>query len=99
MDYIRNYAGAEDLEHPYVSPLFGNLDLGWPQTLLPTRTRDLLVSDTVRMHRALRRAGVTAELHVVEAGPHGGFLGAAPEDAEIMAEARRFTYSAWGVVT
>ncbi|PKA44302.1 hypothetical protein CWR43_08450 [Rhizobium sullae] len=33
---------------------------------LATGTRDLLLSDTVRMHRALRRAGVTAELHVVE---------------------------------
>lgn len=99
VDYIRNYAGAENLEHPYVSPLFGNFDVGWPQTLLATGTRDLLLSDTVRMHRALRRAGVKAELHVVEAGPHGGFLGAAPEDAEIMAEARRFTYSAWGVAT
>ncbi|MFA1623241.1 hypothetical protein ACDY96_10500 [Rhizobium mongolense] len=42
---------------------------------------------------------MTAELHVIEAGPHGGFLGATPEDAEIMAEARRRTYSAWGVST
>ncbi|WP_436054231.1 alpha/beta hydrolase fold domain-containing protein [Phenylobacterium sp. LjRoot225] len=96
-DFIRSHAGAEDLEHPYVSPLFGNFALGWPQTFLMTGTRDLLLSDTVRMHRALRCAGVTAELHVMEAGPHGGFMGAAPEDAEIMAEARRFTYSAWGI--
>ena len=42
------------------------------------------------MHRALRRAGVDAELHVLEAAPHGGFLGMAPEDAEIAAEVRRF---------
>ena len=42
------------------------------------------------MHRALRRAGVEAELHVLEAAPHGGFLGMAPEDAEIAAEVRRF---------
>jgi acetyl esterase/lipase len=99
VDYIRSYAGAEDLKHPYVSPLFGNIDSGWPPTLLATGTRDLLLSDTVRLHRALRRSGVTAELYVMEAGPHGGFLGASPEDAEIMAEARRFTYSAWGVPT
>jgi acetyl esterase/lipase len=41
------------------------------------------------MHRALRAAGVDAELHVWEAMPHGGFFGA-PEDAEIGVEARKF---------
>jgi len=39
--------------------------------------------------RALRRAGVDAELHVAEAMPHGGFFGA-PEDAEMGVELRRF---------
>ena len=42
------------------------------------------------MHRALRAAGVTAELHVVEAAPHGGFFGSTIEDAEVTRELRRF---------
>ena len=42
------------------------------------------------MHRALRQAGVEAELHVWEAAGHGGFLGMAPEDTERFAELRRF---------
>jgi acetyl esterase/lipase len=92
------YAAGIDATHPYASPLFGDFTKGWPPTLLTTGTRDLLLSDTVRMHRALRRAGVRAELHVAEASPHGGFMGAnAPEDAEVIAECRRFVYSAWGV--
>ena len=37
------------------------------RAILLTGTRDLLLSDNVRMHRALRRAGVDAELHVWEA--------------------------------
>jgi len=49
------------------------------------------------MHRALRRAGVKADLLLTEAGPHGGFMGQAPEDAEILAECRRFIYAAWGL--
>jgi hypothetical protein len=49
------------------------------------------------MHRALRRAGVRAELHVTEAGPHGGFMGSAPEDHELIAECRRFCDEAWGI--
>ncbi len=94
---LRRYAANHDSAHPYMSPLFGDFAKGWPPTLLTTGTRDLLLSDTVRMHRALRRAGVRAELHVSEASPHGGFMGGAPEDAEMMAECRRFIYSAWGI--
>lgn len=83
------YGAGHDLAHPYLSPLFADLT-GFPPTLLTTGTRDLFLSNTVRMHRALRRANVAAELHVLEAAPHGGFLGMAPEDAEIAAETRRF---------
>jgi acetyl esterase/lipase len=57
--------------------------------LLTTGTRDLFLSNTVRMHRKLRDAGVEAELHVFEARPHGGF-GGAPEDLEVFTELRRF---------
>ena len=71
------YAAGHDLAHPYLSPLFADLT-GFPPTLLTTGTRDLFLSNTVRMHRALRRAGVPAELHVLEAAPHGGFLGVLP---------------------
>jgi epsilon-lactone hydrolase len=92
------YATGTDPMHPYVSPLFGDFNGGWPPTILTSGTRDLLLSDTVRMHRALRRAGVQAELHVAEASPHGGFMGAnAPEDAEMISECRRFVHSAWGI--
>lgn len=92
------YAGDSNPLNPYLSPLFGDFSKGWPPTLLTTGTRDLLLSDTVRMHRALRKAGIRAELHVSEASPHGGFMGAnAPEEAEIMAECRRFVREAWGL--
>lgn len=83
------YAAGEELTHPYVSPLFADLS-GFPPTFLQSGTRDLFLSNTVRMHRNLLRSGVTAQLHVFEAMPHGGFGGDAPEDAELRAEARRF---------
>lgn len=83
------YADGQDLAHPYLSPLFGDFGKGFPPTLLTTGTRDLYLSNTVRMHRALRAAGVPAELHVVEAGGHGGFPGA-PEGEDISREIRRF---------
>jgi acetyl esterase/lipase len=83
------YAKGADLSHPYLSPLFGNFEEGFPPTFLQSGTRDLFLSNTVLMHRALRRAGVAAELHVFEAMPHGGF-GGAPEDEELKEEVRRF---------
>jgi epsilon-lactone hydrolase len=82
------YADGHDLAHPYLSPLFGDLS-AFPPTILTTGTRDLYLSNTVRMHRALRAVGVTAELHVTEAGPHTGFPGG-PEGAEIDKELRHF---------
>lgn len=83
------YAGGANLADPYLSPLFGDLR-SFPPTFLQTGTRDLFLSNTVRMHRALRQAGVEAELHVFEAMPHGGFMGGTPEDRELEADIRRF---------
>ena len=88
------YAAGADLSQAYVSPLFGNLS-GFPPTFLQSGTRDLFLSDTVRMHRALRRAGVTAELHIFEAMPHGGFGGGTPEDLELQQEISRFVQLRW----
>ena len=82
------YADGHDLTHPYLSPLFGDL-AGFPPTILTTGTRDLYLSNTVRMHRKLRAAGVQAELHLTEAGPHTGFPGG-PEGKEIDLEIQRF---------
>ena len=88
------YANGHNLRDPYISPLFGDLT-GFPPTILTSGTRDRLLSDTVRMHRALRAAGVPAELHVQEAAGHGGFLGQAPEDRERFQEIRRFLDEHW----
>jgi epsilon-lactone hydrolase len=88
-DSIALYAGDHDLRHPYLSPLFGDLTAPFPPTFLQAGTRDLFLSNTVRMHRKLRAGGVDAELHIFEAMPHGGFFGA-PEDDELTNEIRRF---------
>lgn len=84
------YAGGHDRTDPYLSPVYGDYSKGFPPTFLQTGTRDLLLSDTVRLHRALRRGGVEAELHVWEAMPHGGFGGVSPEDRELTAELKAF---------
>jgi hypothetical protein len=83
------YANGHDLTEPYLSPLFADLT-GFPPTFLSSGTRDLFLSNTVRMHRKLLAAGVETELHVFEAMPHGGFNGSTPEDAELDAAINTF---------
>ena len=63
------YAGKMDRTDPVLSPLFADLR-GMPPSLLVTSTRDILLSDTATLHRALLRAGDDAQLVVFEALPH-----------------------------
>jgi epsilon-lactone hydrolase len=88
-DSISLYAAGHDLEEPYLSPLFGDLTPPFPPTFLQSGTRDMFLSNTVRMHRKLRAGGIDAQLHVFEAMPHGGFWNS-PEDEELASELRRF---------
>jgi acetyl esterase/lipase len=84
------YAGGADLADPLLSPLFGDFAPGFPPTQVTSGTRDAMLSNAVRLHRNLLRAGATARLHVWEAAPHGGFGGRTPEDLEMFAQTRRF---------
>jgi monoterpene epsilon-lactone hydrolase len=63
------YAGKTDRKDPVLSPLFADLR-GMPPSLLVTSTRDILLSDTATLHRALLRAGDDTQLVVFEALPH-----------------------------
>jgi monoterpene epsilon-lactone hydrolase len=67
----RFYAGDEPLDSPGLSPVYGQYDSTFPPTFLTTSTRDLNLSDTVRLHVALDAADVDARLYVAEGMPHG----------------------------
>jgi monoterpene epsilon-lactone hydrolase len=88
---LRAYAGARDLKDPLLSPLYGDLHR-FPPTLLVSGTRDLLLSDTVRVHRKLRQAGVDADLHVFEGQSHHEYAESfpSPESQEALHEVARF---------
>ena len=87
----RLYANGHDLKDPMLSPVYGDMH-GFPPAMLTTGTRDLLLSNTVRVHRKLRQAGVVAELQVYEGQSHAHYLrdGAAPETREAFEEIARF---------
>lgn len=84
------YLAGAPADHPFVSPINGDFS-GFPPAILTAGTRDLMLSDTVRVHRKLRRAGVEAHLQIFEAQSHGHFLTPfAPETAEAMREIANF---------
>jgi monoterpene epsilon-lactone hydrolase len=85
------YAGGHDLTDPMLSPLFGDMR-GFPPAILTSGTRDLLLSNTVRVHRKLRQAGVEAVLQVYEGQAHAQFYRdvSAPETKEAFEEIARF---------
>ncbi len=85
------YANGHDLRDPLLSPLFGDFH-GFPPTILNTGTRDLLLSNTVLVHRKLREAGVEADLIVHEGLAHAGYYRdpSAPETKYAFGEIARF---------
>ena len=85
------YAAGHDLKDPLLSPIYGDLS-GFPPTILTSGTRDLLLSNTVRVHRKLRQAGVEATLQVFEGQSHAHYLrdDTAPVTKDAFAEIAGF---------
>jgi acetyl esterase/lipase len=85
------YANGHDLKDPLVSPVYGDMH-GFPPTILTSGTRDLYLSNTVRVHRKLRAAGVEAVLQMWEGQSHGQYNRdiTAPETKEYNDEIARF---------
>lgn len=85
------YANGHDLSDPLLSPIKGDLH-DFPPAILTTGTRDLLLSNTVRVHRKLREAGVEAQLQVFEGESHAQYLrdDTAPETEEAFKEIAGF---------
>jgi epsilon-lactone hydrolase len=85
------YARGHDLGDPLLSPVNGDMH-GFPPVILTTGTRDLLLSNTVRVHRKLREAGVEAQLEVFEGMSHAQyqFDDRIPEDREAFGEITAF---------
>jgi epsilon-lactone hydrolase len=90
-DAAKLYASGHDPKDPMLSPVYGDFR-GFPPTILTSGTRDLFLSNTVRVHRKMRVAGVDAELQVFEGQSHAQYQAdpSAPETKEYFAEVARF---------
>ena len=64
------YAPAEDHRHPWVSPVYGDFRPGFPPTLIQGGTKEIFLSNCVRLYQALDTAGQTVKLDLYEGMPH-----------------------------
>ncbi len=85
------YAAGHDMKDPLISPVYGDF-VGFPPTYFVTGTRDMFLSDTSRVHRKLRTAGIVAELNVYEGMSHAGYAFnlRSPESKQVYSELRNF---------
>jgi acetyl esterase/lipase len=84
------YAGTHDRKEPLLSPIYGDLS-GFPPTVLLSGTRDLFLSNTVRVHQKLLQSGVNADLLVFEGQSHADYLQYdSPECAIALREVAQF---------
>jgi epsilon-lactone hydrolase len=85
------YADPADQKHPYVSPVYGDFTKGFPPTLIQAGTKEIFLSNAVRLYRALDQAGVPVALDVYEGMPHvfQGIMPDSPESQTAFAKAKR----------
>lgn len=86
------YADPTDWVDPLVSPVHGDFTGGFPPTLIQVGTREMLLSDAVRLHRRLRAAGGESRLELYEAMPHvfQTLMAETPEGREAWQEMAAF---------
>lgn len=88
------YAASGNAATPDLSPLFASYDRGFPPTMITSGTRDLLLSDSVRLSRVLQRSGIHVDLRVWDGLWHVfQFYSDIPEARESLAEIANFLRS------
>jgi epsilon-lactone hydrolase len=86
------YADASDWRNPYVSPVRADFRKGFPPALIQAGTREIFLSDAVRLYQALDAAGIEVKLDVYEGMTHvfQRLLAEAPEGALALTKMKTF---------
>lgn len=63
MEMTHNYAQGQDLNDPFISPLFGDF-AGFPPTYIQVGDNEMLLSDSTNLHKKLVKANVSVKIDV-----------------------------------
>jgi acetyl esterase/lipase len=84
------YADPKEQKHPYVSPVYGDFSKGFPPTLIQGGTREIFLSNFVRLYQAIDTAGGVVKLDLYEGMPHV-FQATLPQSPETKIAMRKVT--------
>lgn len=85
------YVGKNDPKTPDISPVYAEYTKEFPPTMIITGTRDLFLSNCVRLYRKMKNAGVKVDLNVFECMWHDFIcVPDMPETAEAYTDMRIF---------
>lgn len=83
---------GENLENPLISPLFGDFE-GFPPVYIQVGENEILLSDSVELHKKLQKAGVPAKIdrfkgmwHVFQMSPFRTAADAMEKSAEFICD-------------
>ncbi len=89
-EMIKNYAGEEAVENPYISPLFGDFQ-GFPPTYIQVGDNEILLNDATRLHKKMVKANVSVKMdvfkgmwHVFQMSPFKTAMEAMDKNAEFI---------------
>ncbi|GIU37335.1 alpha/beta hydrolase [Shewanella schlegeliana] len=60
------YANIKDQKHPYVSPVYGDYTKGFPPTLIQAGTKEIFLSNAVRLYQQIDANGGEVKLDIYE---------------------------------
>lgn len=60
------YSNIENQKNPYVSPIYGDFKKGFPSTLIQGGTKELLLSNFIRIYQKMDTSGVNVKLDIYE---------------------------------
>ncbi len=86
------YADPKDQRHPYVSPVYADYARGFPPTLIQGGTKEIFLSNFIRLYQALDMAGQPVKLDLYEGMTHvfQAFMPAAPESKIALGKSAAF---------
>jgi monoterpene epsilon-lactone hydrolase len=64
------YAAPADQKNPYVSPVYGDYSKPYPPTLIQGGSREIFLSNFIRLYQAIDAGGGVAKLDLYEGMPH-----------------------------
>ncbi|MBQ6807051.1 MAG: alpha/beta hydrolase [Lachnospiraceae bacterium] len=89
-EMIAHYAQGEDLQNPFISPLFGDFE-GFPPTYIQVGDNEILLNDATLLHKRMVKANVSVKMdifkgmwHVFQMSPFKTAYEAMDKNAEFI---------------